>query len=182
MAKRIANLIVVSACSEFFDDAEKNLGASKIKVPEDLEQKVRHVLDENDDLRWDDAIRIVLDETLDDVREEKREAKAKTGNFVDTDDGRHDRPRPTSRRQPGRNEARELREARQSCRPWQWTAFQCQCRRLAVLVRRGGIDEADCVDALWEIAEANNLVDVSRRTTACRQSCLMRFDRGLPHE
>jgi hypothetical protein len=61
--------------------------ASEIKVPADLKERVRAVLDEHDDLRWDDAIQIVLDRTqLDRVREEKQKAKKKSGDFTEAEE------------------------------------------------------------------------------------------------
>jgi hypothetical protein len=67
---------------EFEDDED-----SEIQVPKNLKKKVRAVLDKNNDLRWDDAIQIVLDDTqLDRVRAEKQKAKKKSGDFTDTDD------------------------------------------------------------------------------------------------
>ncbi len=56
--------------------------------PEDLEQRVRTILAEHADLRWDDAIQVVLDETqLSRVRVEKERAKKKSGDFTsDSDD------------------------------------------------------------------------------------------------
>ena len=43
--------------------------AAHIKIPRGLKKRVRAILSEHDDLRWDDAIRIALDETtLDRVR------------------------------------------------------------------------------------------------------------------
>ena len=60
---------------------------SEIKVPKNLKEQVRAVLDEHGDLRWDDAIQIVLDETqLDRVRAEKQKAKKKSGDFTDADE------------------------------------------------------------------------------------------------
>ena len=51
------------------------------------------MLDEHNDLRWDDAIQIVLDETqLERVREDKREAKKKSGDFTGADEGDEDEP------------------------------------------------------------------------------------------
>jgi len=62
--------------------------AAAVAVPEDLEEQIRAVLDENDDLRWDDAVQIVLDETqLDHVRAEKQKAKKKSGDFTDPEEG-----------------------------------------------------------------------------------------------
>jgi hypothetical protein len=63
----------------------------KIAVPENLREQIVEVLEENEDLRWDDAIQVVLDETmLDHVRAEKRQAKEKSGDFTDSDEGEDD--------------------------------------------------------------------------------------------
>jgi hypothetical protein len=60
---------------------------NEIEVPENLKEKVCAVLDQHDDLRWDDAIHIVLDKTqLDHVRTEKQKTKNKSGDFTDTDE------------------------------------------------------------------------------------------------
>ena len=67
---------------EFEEDED-----SEIQVPKNLEKKIRAVLDKNNDLRWDDAIQIVLDKTqLDRVRAEKQKAKKKSGDFTETDE------------------------------------------------------------------------------------------------
>ena len=56
-----------------------------------MKEQVRTILDEHDDLRWDDAVQIVLDETqLDRVRAEKQKAKKKSGDFTDTDEDEWD--------------------------------------------------------------------------------------------
>jgi hypothetical protein len=70
------------------EDAAKKLGkTTHIKVPRDLEKRVWDVLDENDDLRWDEAVQVVLDESrLGDLRKRKRDDKAKAGNFVASGD------------------------------------------------------------------------------------------------
>jgi hypothetical protein len=61
-------------------------GATEIKVPGDLKEQVRAILHKHDDLRWDDAIQIALDQKqLDRVREEKHKAKQKSGDFTDAD-------------------------------------------------------------------------------------------------
>jgi hypothetical protein len=53
-----------------------------------LKEQVRRVLDKHGDLRWDDAIQIVLDRTqLDRLRAEKQKAKKKSGDFTDADEG-----------------------------------------------------------------------------------------------
>jgi Topoisomerase 6 subunit A/Spo11, Toprim domain len=58
-----------------------------IAVPENLSEQIRTILDQHGDLRWDDAIQIVLDKTqLDCVRVEKQKAKKKSGDFTDAED------------------------------------------------------------------------------------------------
>jgi Topoisomerase 6 subunit A/Spo11, Toprim domain len=60
--------------------------ATAIEVPGGLREQVRAMLSEHADLRWDDAIQVVLDRTtLDRVREEKRKAKKKSGDFTGGD-------------------------------------------------------------------------------------------------
>ena len=72
---------------EEFEELESEFEESKIEVPKDLTNQVRAVLEKHPDLRWDDAVRVVLDEThLDQVRAEKNKRKAKAGNFVDDND------------------------------------------------------------------------------------------------
>jgi hypothetical protein len=52
-----------------------------------LREQVCAVLDRHGDLRWDDAIQIVIDRTqLDRVRAEKQKAKKKSGDFTDADE------------------------------------------------------------------------------------------------
>jgi hypothetical protein len=52
-----------------------------------LKEQVLAILAEHEDLRWDDAIQIALDETqLDRVREEKRKARKKSGDFTGADE------------------------------------------------------------------------------------------------
>jgi Topoisomerase 6 subunit A/Spo11, Toprim domain len=72
---------------EQFEELESKFEESKIKVPKNLKNRVRKVLEKNPDFRWDDAVRVVLNEThLDQVRENKKKQRAKAGNFVDDDD------------------------------------------------------------------------------------------------
>jgi hypothetical protein len=72
---------------EIFEKAKSEYDEADIEVPSDLKERVRAILDEHDDLRWDDAIQIVLDEThLDHVREKKQEAREQSGDFS------HDHP------------------------------------------------------------------------------------------
>jgi hypothetical protein len=61
--------------------------AAAVHPPDDLKEQVRAVLDEHPDLRWDDAIQVVLDVTqLSRVREDKAKAKKRSGDFTDSDD------------------------------------------------------------------------------------------------
>jgi len=72
---------------EFDEDAESK--ESKIKVPKNLKRRVRAMLGKRPELRWDDAVQLVLDdseEQLERVQEKKRKAKKKSGDFTDTGD------------------------------------------------------------------------------------------------
>lgn len=66
--------------------------AATTDIPEDLAQSVRAVLAEQTDLRWDDAIQLVLDATqISRVRAEKAKAKKKSGDFATgTDEAEED--------------------------------------------------------------------------------------------
>jgi hypothetical protein len=69
-----------------FKKLEEEFKDTGIEVPRNLNEQVRAILDEHRDLRWDDAIPIVLDKTLlDRVRTGKQKAKKKSGDFTDTD-------------------------------------------------------------------------------------------------
>ena len=70
-----------------FQKMEDEFEDTGIEVPENLTEQVRAILDEHGDLRWDDAIQIVLDKTqLDRVRTEKQKARKKSGDFSDAED------------------------------------------------------------------------------------------------
>jgi hypothetical protein len=72
---------------EKFEEIEDEFEDTEIEVPRNLKEQVRAILDEQGDLRWDDAIQIVLDETqLDRVRAEKQKAKKKSGDFTNADE------------------------------------------------------------------------------------------------
>jgi hypothetical protein len=72
---------------EAFEELESEFKETKIKISRDLKKRVRVVLKEHDDLRWDDAIQVVLDKTqLDHVREKKQKAKKESGDFTEADD------------------------------------------------------------------------------------------------
>jgi len=74
-----------------FKKAESAFKSTKIKTPADLKKRVGAILKKHPDLRWDDAVQVVLDETqLDAVRAEKQKAKKKSGDFTDADDDEED--------------------------------------------------------------------------------------------
>ncbi len=75
---------------EKFEEMEEEFDeeAAAIEIPRGLKRRVRAILAKHDDLRWDDAIRLVLDETqLDRVRAEKEKAKKKSGDFTGAGEG-----------------------------------------------------------------------------------------------
>jgi hypothetical protein len=72
---------------EQFEEIESEFEESEIKVPKTLKNQVRAILTKHPDLRWDEALKIVLDETqLDAVRAEKQKAKNRSGDFTGSDD------------------------------------------------------------------------------------------------
>jgi Topoisomerase 6 subunit A/Spo11, Toprim domain len=72
---------------EQFEELEKEFEESKIKVPKNLKNRVGAIVKKHPDLRWDDALKIMLDRTqLDAVRTQKQKAKKKSGDFTGTDD------------------------------------------------------------------------------------------------
>ena len=74
-----------------FEQIKDEFKDAETEVPTNLQEQVRAVLDEHDDLRWDDAVQIVLDKTqLDRVRTEKQKAKKKSGDFTDADEDEGD--------------------------------------------------------------------------------------------
>jgi hypothetical protein len=86
------------ALREKFDEVVKEFDeeAEEVEVPKDLRELTLAVLAEHDDLRWDDAIQTVLDpDELDRVREKKREAKKKSGDFTGTGDFEEGEGEPT---------------------------------------------------------------------------------------
>ncbi len=67
-----------------FEKIKDGFKVAEIELPTNLKEQVRAVLDEHDDLRWDDAVQIVLDKTqLYRVRTEKQKSKKKSGDFTD---------------------------------------------------------------------------------------------------
>jgi hypothetical protein len=72
---------------EAFEEMESEFEESKVKVPKTLSRQVRAVLKKHPDLRWDDAIQVVLDDTqLDHVRAEKQKAKKESGDFTEDEE------------------------------------------------------------------------------------------------
>jgi hypothetical protein len=74
---------------DIFEEAQSEFDETEdeVDVPNDLKEQVREILKKHNDLRWDDAVQVALDETqLDHVRGEKKKRKDKAGDFVDTDD------------------------------------------------------------------------------------------------
>jgi Topoisomerase 6 subunit A/Spo11, Toprim domain len=72
---------------EEFEELKNDFEESKIKVPKNLKVRVQAILRKHPDLRWDDALKLVLDATqLDAVRAAKQKAKKKSGDFTDDDD------------------------------------------------------------------------------------------------
>jgi len=72
---------------EEFEGLESEFEETEVKVPKTLNKQVRAVLEKHPDLRWDDAIKIVLDDTqLDHVRAEKQKAKKESGDFTEDPD------------------------------------------------------------------------------------------------
>ena len=87
----IAHSITARSCARNSNRSEDEFKDAEIEVPTNLKEQVRAVLDEHDDLRWDDAVQIVLDKTqLDRVRTEKQKAKKKSGDFTDADEDERD--------------------------------------------------------------------------------------------
>jgi hypothetical protein len=77
---------------EKFEEMAKafDVEAEAVEVPDDLEEQVRTILEEHPELRWDDAIQIVLDDdkdgALERVQEEKEKARNTSGDFTSDDD------------------------------------------------------------------------------------------------
>jgi hypothetical protein len=71
---------------ERFKQIEREFEETKIKVPKDLRDQVCAILTKQTKLRWDDAIKIVLGATLEEVQTKKQEAREKSGDFTDSAD------------------------------------------------------------------------------------------------
>jgi hypothetical protein len=72
---------------EAFEEMESEFEESKVKVPKTLNKQVRAMLKKHPDLRWDEAIQVVLDDTqLDHVRAEKQKAKKESGDFTEDEE------------------------------------------------------------------------------------------------
>jgi hypothetical protein len=76
---------------EEFEELESEFDEGTIKVPKNLKKQVRAILAKHTDLRWDDAIRVALDDSqLTHVRAKKQKAKQKSGDFVEADHPKRD--------------------------------------------------------------------------------------------
>jgi hypothetical protein len=77
---------------EAFEEIQEGFKATEITVPKNLHKRVRKILKENPDLRWDDAVRNVLGDTIDDIQANKQKAKKAAGDFtgVKSDDDDED--------------------------------------------------------------------------------------------
>ena len=72
---------------EIVDGATEEYEVEEIRVPKNLRKQVRVVLKKHADLRWDEALKVVLDDKqLDHVRAEKKRARQESGDFTDDDD------------------------------------------------------------------------------------------------
>ena len=71
---------------ERFERMESEFEATEIKVPKDLRDRVCTILTKQTKLRWDDAIKLVLGATVEEVQAKKQEAKEKSGDFTDSAD------------------------------------------------------------------------------------------------
>ena len=78
---------------DIYKEAESNFKATKIAVPANLKQRVRAILAKHDDLRWDDAVQIVIDRR--NKRQERNSATLAVAAMVRTS---HDRRRQQARR------------------------------------------------------------------------------------
>jgi hypothetical protein len=66
-----------------FEEIKDGFKETEIEVPEDLKERVRALLAQHPDLRWDGAIQVALDAArLDHVRAEKQKAREESGDFT----------------------------------------------------------------------------------------------------
>jgi hypothetical protein len=75
---------------EAFEEAEREFKATEITVPKDLREQVRKILEEHQGLRWDDAVRNVLGDTIDDIEADKQKVKKAAGDFTQDDEADED--------------------------------------------------------------------------------------------
>jgi hypothetical protein len=85
--RRIADFHRSNELRKEFEELESEFEETKVKVPKTLNKQVRAMLKKHPDLRWDDAIQVLLDDTqLEHVRAEKQKAKKESGDFTDADE------------------------------------------------------------------------------------------------
>jgi hypothetical protein len=86
-AKLLADTYAAFAKSQKIEEAFEELredmrDKDDVQVPGDLEDQVRKLLGEHPHLRWDDAVRLVLDEdSLEDIEAKKTKGKEEAGDF-----------------------------------------------------------------------------------------------------
>jgi hypothetical protein len=76
-----------------FEEIEDEFEETEVAVPKALRRRIAKLLKEHPDLRWDDALQLVLDASdnaLDRVRERRQEARARSGDFTDAGDEEDD--------------------------------------------------------------------------------------------
>jgi hypothetical protein len=71
---------------EAFGEIQEGFEASEITIPKNLREQVGKILEEHQELRWDDAVRNVLGDTIDDIREDKEKVKKAAGDFTQDDE------------------------------------------------------------------------------------------------
>jgi hypothetical protein len=72
---------------EKFEELEEEFEETEVAVPKNLRKRIQQILKEHPDLRWDDAVQLVLDgDALDDIREKKAEDRRKSGDFSGEDE------------------------------------------------------------------------------------------------
>jgi hypothetical protein len=91
-AKLLADTYVAFSKSQkieaAFEDLQEEMGDGEdVEAPPDLEDLVRHLLDEHPHLRWDDAVHLVLDGgKLEEIEAKKKKSEEEAGDFSGSDD------------------------------------------------------------------------------------------------
>jgi hypothetical protein len=76
---------------ERFAELERTFEVTTVRVPKDLRDQVCNQLSNHPELRWDDAVKLVLDATaLEEIQAKKQEARRKSGDFTGSEDDERD--------------------------------------------------------------------------------------------